>query len=252
MVKFNNIALESLGLIVMNIQGILDMPKREGETYYDWGNGYEPLLSAEDIYFGSRDIVIDAFFDNRKADFKTTMEVLEGMTGDKELVTAYGVNTVRLDSVQTTKNYNGGKTLKLTFKELNPVLSGGLPTVDGTDEIRIDGYGLFSTFGILVETVNLHDLSKLKSSGLTTFKTNTISVFREPQTLEIKVNGIYASQAEMSAKITALNSLLAKEGYRHFVYEGEGYQCFCDQGFKVQISRSVASADISLKKKASS
>lgn len=249
MVKFSNIALESLGLIVMNIQGILDMPKREGQTYYDWGNGYEPLLNESDIYFGSRDIVMDVFFDDRKADFKTTMETLESIVGDHPLETVYGTNIVRLDSVRTVREYNPGKTLQITLKELNPDLSGGLPTVTGDDEVRIDGHGFFSVFGLLVESVKLHDLSRLKNSAVTSFKSNTISVFREPQTLEIKVNGIYASSVEMTQKISALNSLLAKEGYRHFVFEGEGYQCFCDQGFSVRINGTTASAEIPLKKK---
>lgn len=245
---FNGIDLKSLGIVNQFISGVLDMPDRKGDTFYDWGDEIEPLVSAEDIYFGVRNIVLDAFFDERiGVDFETASETLQGITGDAELVTDYGTYLVRLDELKIVRSYKGGKTLKIVFKELNPVLSGGLPTTTGLDGIRIDGYDLFTNFGLLVENVKKFEISKLKPSRETTYKTNPLMRYRQPLEIDVKVNANYASKADMTTKIKSLNALLAKPGLRHFVHNGTGFQCMIDQGYTVKFKRLLVSINLRLK-----
>lgn len=236
---FNGIAFKDLGIVIQMMNGILNLPPRKGDTYYDWGNSYEPLVTTDDIYFGVRRIEMDAFYDERKhSDFRAAIEQLEDVTGEADLVTEYGTHSVKLDQVKVVRSFKGGKTLKLIFLELNPDLSGGLPTLsEGDASVRIDGYDIFARFGLLVEKVNLFGAEKLKQSIETRHKKNLISVFREPETLEVKINGIYASKSDMTSKVNEFNKLLAKEGLRHFIYRDYGFQCFCDEGVKVIIYR---------------
>jgi hypothetical protein len=224
------------------------MPARQGDATYDWGDITEPLVSADDIYFGKRDINLDCFFDERLGvDFKTASEALKAITTTQTLITNYGNFQVKLDEIKVVKSYRGGKTLKIRFIELNPDLSGGLPTISGSGSVRIDGYDFFAQFGMLIETATLYEVEKLKSSKETTYKSNVLSLYRNPQELNVKVNGIYASKADMTIKINALNRLLAKDGLRHFVYNGNGFQCYVDDGFKVDIKRNRVEINLKLK-----
>lgn len=245
---FNGIKLEDLGIIPQFANGILDLPKREGETQYDWGDVVEPLVSAEDIYFGTRQIVVDAFFDNRKGEIENAADTLRAITTTQTLETIYGNYQVRFDRLEEKKTYKTGKQLQLFFIELNPDLSGPLPTAaPSRSRVKIDGFDLFSNFGLLVESTELHEVSKLKASKQTAHKNNYLSVYREPQELRVRVNGIYASKAEMTTKISALNRLLAKEGIRFFEHKNKGYQCYITDGYKVDIKRKLVSLTINLK-----
>lgn len=248
METFANISFKDIGIIPQFINGILDLPARDGDTEYDWGDEVEPLVSAEDIYFGTRQIVIEAFFDNRKGDLNDAHELLSAITETEPLVTEYDTYQVRFNRLEIKKHYSGGKALQIFFIELNPDLSGSLPTASpGHSKIKIDGYDLLSNFGLLVENTKLNEVSMLKESRQTAYKSNYLSVYRQPQELQVRVNGIYASKAEMTTKISALNRLLAKEGIRYFEYHNQGYQCYMTDGYKVDIKRKLVSLTINLK-----
>src|SRR5690606_13791827 len=146
--------------------------------------------------------------------------------------TQYGDYQVRLDEIRILKSFKEGKTIQLRFRELNPDLSGGLPTSSGLTGVRIDGYDLFTNFGLLVENVKNFEVPKLSNSRETTDKTNILSRYRRPPEIDVKINGIYASKAEMTTKISSLNALLAKEGLRHFVHRGKGFQVYVTEGYK--------------------
>lgn len=247
MEKFANILLSDIGIVVQFINGVLDLPKRDGATTYDWGDEVEPLVSAEDIYFGSRQIVIEAFFDNRKGTFYEASELLRSIGETETLETSYGNYQVKLDTIEVKKSYKTGKSIQITFIELNPDLSGALPTASPSNSrVKIDGYDLLATFGLLVENTELSEISKLKTSKNTAYKNNYLSVYREPHEIEVKVNGIYASKAEMSTKMTALNRLLASEGIRFFEHGNKGYRCYSTEGTKVDIKRNRVSFTLKL------
>lgn len=233
---YKNIVLEDLGIVPQYLNGHLDLPKRDGESYYDWGKYQEPLVSADDIYFGFRTIELTAIFDGRKnIDFNTTMTTLRNITTEETLSTPYGDYLVKLDVIDITKNYTQNtKMLKIIFQEQNPNLTSALPLTPSAAGVRIDGFDLFSSFGILVESVNLPTVSQLNISSDTMYHDKTLSIYRKPAKMEIKVNGIYASEIEMSDKIQALNAILAKEGIRSFVYNGIQYQCLVTDGHKVK------------------
>ena len=247
MESFNGITFKSLGIIVRFVSGVLDMPSRKGQTEYDWGDYTEPLVSAEDIFFGSRSIIIDAFFDDRLGSWENASDTLKAIKDTRTLSTAYGDYQVKLNEVNIIKIHKGGKSLRLVFIELNPDLSGGLPTTSGAGGVRIDGYDLFTNFGLLVESVKKHQVPDLKSSKETTYQTNALSRYRTPPEILVKVNANYASKAEMSAKINSLNALLAKEGLRHFVHNGTGFQVYLTDGYKVDIKRNHVGITLKMK-----
>lgn len=68
--KINDIPLSDFGIVPGQISGSnialagwLDMPKRIGKTYHDWGDshGVEPYVAADEIYFGGRDITFNGW-----------------------------------------------------------------------------------------------------------------------------------------------------------------------------------------------
>lgn len=247
-ITYKNIAFKSLGLVVQFVNGVLDMPARRGDTFYDWGDGFEPLVSEDDIFFGTREIIVDCFFDERLGvDFRTTSASLEAITSEELLVTEYGSYLVKLDDLIIEKSYKGGKLLKIKFKELNPDLSAAIPTTTGESSTRIDSLDLFVNFGLLVEKFTLFEIPSLKSSRQTSYKNNFVSVFREPPEIDVKVNGIYANRAEMKTKLSGLNALLAKPGLRNFVKNGDGFQCYAPEGFKVTIKRNRVEINLKLR-----
>jgi len=245
MTSFNNILFADLGITVQFITGYLDMPARQGETFYDWGDEIEPLISEDDIYFGSRKIIIEAFY--KGSDWYNSAKQLEEVTTKETLSTPYGDFQVKLYQLKILKDYKGVKTLSIEFVQLNPDLSGPLPNVSQLDGIRLDGHDLFSEFGLLVENVNGFNAPELKSARETSDKLNALSEFRQPPEINVKVNGIYASKADMQTKVTELNRLFAKEGLRHFVNAGYGYQCYCTDGYKVSINKNWVSIDLKLR-----
>lgn len=245
MTSFNNILFSDLGITVQFITGYLDMPARQGETYYDWGDEIEPLVSENDIYFGSRKIIVEAFF--KGENWFSAFTQLESITTEETLSTVYGDFQAKLNQIKVLKDYKGVKTLNIEFIELNPDLSGALPNVSQIDGIRIDGHDLFSEFGLLIENVKGFDAPELKESRETSNKINALSEYRQPPEIEVKVNGIYASKAEMKSKISELNKLFAKEGLRHFVNKGDGYQCYLTDGHKVTIKKNWVSVTLKLK-----
>lgn len=245
---FKNITLESLGIVPQYLNGHLDLPKREGESYYDWGEYQEPLVSADDIYFGFRTIELTAVFDGRKnVDFNSTMDQLRTITTEETLSTPYGDYLVKLDTIQIIKSYDhNSKMLKIIFQEHNPNLNSELPLTPLSEGIRLDGYDLFQSFGILIEKVELPTVPQLTLSTTTLYHDKVLSIYRKPAHLELKVNGIYASEAEMSSKLQALNTILAKEGIRSFVYDGNQYQCLVTDGYKVKRSKNRIEIKIKL------
>ncbi|WP_417444652.1 hypothetical protein [Joostella sp.] len=245
---FGNINIENLGFIIQSMNGLLDLPKRKGDTLYDWGDGFFALVDENDIYFGTRNIEVLAYWDNRmSSDFRESLQILRNAVTTEILSTDYGDYLCKIDSIEVLKDFGiSGKTVKITFKELNPDLSGGLPSIIGESSVRIDGYDLIN-FGLLTQKVNGFDVPKLQSSKKTSYQNNYLSVFRDPPEVELKVTGIYVSKSDMASKLNAFNKLISKEGLRHFVHGGYGYQCYCPDGYNSKIKGNIVEISINLK-----
>src|SRR5690606_25608759 len=129
--------------------------------------------------------------------FRESLQTLRNTTTTELLTTDYGNYQCKLSTIDIVKDYrNQGKTVKIGFVELNPDLSGGLPSTIGDASVRIDGYDLIN-FGLLVQKVNGFDVPKLQGSKQTAYKNNYLSIFREAPEVEVKVAGVYVSKADM-------------------------------------------------------
>ena len=66
--RINQQEYSYFGLKVSSLEGILDMPSRIGDVFYDWGDYIEPLVHEKDIFWKERDIKVNVFFDGRISD----------------------------------------------------------------------------------------------------------------------------------------------------------------------------------------
>lgn len=239
---FGSINIESLGFVIQSMDGHLNLPKRKHETIYDWGDGFTALVDENDIFFGTRTIEVYAYWDPKiGSDFRNALQTLRNAVTTETLTTDYGNYSCKISNIDVVKDFKGsGKTVKMTFIELNPDLSGGLPNVVGDGNVRIDGHD-FIDFGLLIKSVNGFDVPSLQNSKQTSFESNYLSVFRNPPTVTITMNGIYVSKAEMASKINSFNKTLSNPGLRHFVHDGYGYQCYCPDGFSVNVKGKLVS-----------
>lgn len=81
------------GIYIMKVSGFLDLPKRKGETEYDWEDedGVEAFTDAADIFWDARDVRLKCFIKaTSRADFLTKLNAF------KAKLISSGLHTIKL------------------------------------------------------------------------------------------------------------------------------------------------------------
>lgn len=129
------------GIVLSKTEGALDMPSRLGDTVYDWGDYIQPLVGALDIFWQSKTIALDVFFDGPRYGMALSegMDLLKALPDGFVLETNHGTFTVKLKEAIVSKRFSTDRAmLKLVFIENVPDFSGisleglGGPTVTVT------------------------------------------------------------------------------------------------------------------------
>lgn len=129
MYKLNDIALLTYGIIPGRIQGegiavkgIFDLPKRIGDIEHSWGDhdSVEPYVAADEIFLGGRDISFQGILIGSKNEIKDFLEAfknaISAFTSTVPFETPYGTFCVLVTKFNV-KNYNGGATIDIQFRE---------------------------------------------------------------------------------------------------------------------------------------
>lgn len=102
------------GVYVQKVKGALDFLKRKGEIAHNWldSNGEEAFIGADDIHFGTRDIILFCYIKaDTKADFLTKLNLF------KAILEGPGLRTLKLPFLDDTLDVyfkDGGALSMLT------------------------------------------------------------------------------------------------------------------------------------------
>ena len=235
----NNQPYEYYGLIPSKIDGILDMPSRLGDIFYDWGDYYEPLVDQDDIFWMDQNIKIDVFFDGNRfgMNLDECLNLLKSLPNRFELTTNYGSCDVQLKQVIKTKEYTDCYArLKLIFTGSMPNVyktSMGVPI--GGNGTAIDGFDLLNYFGMVVQETKLDEIPVLKPSNITVFNASKpFTKNRTIRTIRLSCIKVYDNLLELRETTEKFKQLLSKNGLRTLFYKDYWYACFLSEGFSVR------------------
>lgn len=236
MSKLNGQLLSYYGFVLVGYSGIMDMPQRLGETFYDWGDWQQPLVDEEDIFWKSRDFSMDVVFDERRTS-KTLKSVVKEITNLSEclLETDYGNFIVKLKEIQKVNKYGLVTKLTLLFNERIPKFNAVLGNPIGGAGILIDGYDFKKDFGITITKVRPLEYAPVpKLMNTTVFNTSQkFSDHRNFKVFEFDCVKHYSSISELSETTEKFKKLLSLGGYRIINLNNESYNCFLTEGFKI-------------------
>ena len=235
----NNQPYDYYGLIPSKIEGILDMPSRLGNVFYDWGEYYEPLVDQDDIFWVDRNIKVDAFFDGNRfgMNLDECLNLLKSLPNRFYLKTNYGSCDVQLKQVIKTKEYtNRYARLKLIFTSSTPNVyktSMGVPI--GGNGTAIDGFDLLNDFGMVVHEAKLDEIPVLKPSSITVFNASKpFTKNRTIRTIRLSCIKVYDNLLELRETTEKFKQLLSQNGLRTLIYRGYQYTCFLSEGFPIK------------------
>ncbi|AOR28717.1 hypothetical protein FORMB_16780 [Formosa sp. Hel1_33_131] len=236
MEKLNNKLLSYYGLILVGYNGILDMPSRLGDTFYDWGDWQQPLVDDEDIFWKSKEFSLNVVFDERRTN-KTLKSIVNEISNLPEclLESKYGNFQVKVKAIQKVNSYENITKLSILFNERIPQLNATLLGPVGGNGLLIDGYDFKKDFGIVIRKVKPLDYVPItKQLSTTVFNTSQIlSDHRNFKVFELDCAMAYSSASELKETTDKFKKLLSLGGYRVITFENESYNCFLTEGFKV-------------------
>jgi hypothetical protein len=221
--RINNTLISTWGMVPMvksgdlAVKGALDLPKRVQPTEYNWGTAFEFFTSATDIAYERRDIELNLFAQaSTMATLLTNIAALktackqEGAT----LLTPVGTFNVILKGEIDVKHYYGQPMADITVKfSTADVYLPVLGTSAGTGAFNIDGYGMYVNFGMVMTgcdgLFSIGAISDIEAVG-----TNTKSLYRQPNDIQIKCITTSDTLAGLKTNIGKLSTLLMKAGQR--------------------------------------
>lgn len=272
MYTINNIPLTDYGIISgqhsnsnIALAGWLDMPKRIGDTYRDWGdeNGVEPYVSADEIYFGGRDLEFKGFIkydDVDKLDVQLNhfYHFLGSFDDLFEFSTPYGRFNVTVKKEIKTKKI--GTTLlemEITFRE--PVVS--IPNgffastffspeyfqsninADAVHyaEYHYSEYGIngmpFKEIGALVISCSdSFNRPKTKTGETVNIETKEAYKITKREQETGKLTLLFCSQIfeDLTKNVNTLHLLLSQEGLKDLNIDKRVIQGYATNGFSVK------------------
>ncbi len=258
--KLNNISLSDYNIIAAKspsstiaVSGCLDMPKRTGTTFYDWGDhhGVEPYVSASEINFEGRDI---SFYGLTKADDKPSAVYLlkrfyKLINSFETLVpfeTPYGTFQVYVkEEIKVNYLSDGWCTAEIKFREPVVNVAVDLPTGDQYRELGINGIP-FKSFGAFIKkssnNLNRPGIKKSKSSvyGFESFQLTPTKL----QKVKLDLVFIHDSYDELKTGIHQFHSVLASEGLHDLNIDMTGRKIWAVDGFKTKNIRMASNKAI--------
>ncbi len=242
MYNLNKISLESLGFIPgrqdnsnIALSGFLDMPSRLGTTQYDWAgeSGVEPYLSADEIFFGGRDLVPRGFIKgNSRADCESKrlqiVSLIDSFTDLVPLESKWGEHNVYVNGAVNVE-FLQSKFLKITIPmhEPMPIVSGVLPAADDS-ELGIDGISFKSLGGTMLElSGDRRNRPAPKSVQFTTYGKEGYAITKtvSPE-LNLKLYIKQPNYAAFKEKVQGMMALLSSPGLRHITGNNDSIRSF--------------------------
>ena len=230
------------GFVPISHTGFLDIPGRVGEISYDWGDYIEPLVHADDLFWGSRDLTVKVVYDPRITSFSfaDAVNILADIQGYFDIQNEYGSFEVKFREAKKDLHQRDGIAVwSLVFTEREPRFIESLPVAIGGNGLTIDGCDLSKELDILISVVKLQDdIASLNASTITRYHPyRPYTDFRTFKILEISCTMVRSDG--YIGKLETLKKVLASPGFRIVRYNSTEYKCFLTNGFRVEVGKGV-------------
>jgi hypothetical protein len=241
MITINATNIYTLGLLpsptnpnIYPITGLLDLPKRKGIISHDWGTVIEPFLSAQDIEFEGRNLMLSAIIkESSNANLLTRLSALKTtlINNVLTLVTDISTHTVYfVDAMKTKRLDDTFVSIEIPFFEPFPVIPTVTGSATGGTGFTIGGFNLKNDFGISITEISENmNIPKRIDVGTTDFYKFT--GYREKETIQI--DGILegADLAGIKTNADKFIALMASPGSHVFAYiNGNATLTYCADG----------------------
>lgn len=225
------------------LSDVWSLPKRLGDTFYNWQGDLEPYVDADDIHFDGRDLTLSLVCKAISAgDLHTKINAFKDALNDNFTLShpVLGNFNVGLKDVDITVYGRVWAQLKLKLRESNPIIATGLPTPDNGN-FGIDRYS-WAQLGFVVKTIS--DRYQVPNWQPLAVTTNPMSDswtpgYRQPATITISGTIKGATYADFKAKVDTLQALISAPDTRTVRYfDGSVFDAFCEDGFEVEVTKS--------------
>ncbi len=217
MYKFDDIDITSLGAMpgkvpgeCLAISGVFDLPKRVGETEYNWGTSIEPFVEEADIKLDGRTITLVCVVGHDMLeDFK------QHAIACRKLTTDFGVfDVIQRDAISVERHANICiVTVKLWQPEYIPMELTVIPS--GGAYMLIGLFNLADDFGIYMKYKSgVRDTSKRIEVQTTSLYSS--SMYREPQELSFSCFLKAGTMQEAYSKMMQFHALCVSPGIKMF------------------------------------
>ena len=240
--KLNNVDILTFGAMPVTkgqgiaLEGIFDMPKRKGQTEYNWGTSIEPFVSAEDIELDGRELGLNVVIHasdkqtlaNRINAFKTACLGCTVLTFDYD-----SFNVICRSDIKVVE-YDLIATVSAVFWQDAYILKPLTVIASNSGSFRLDNYNLQADFGLTIsKTEGLRDIANRIEISTTELYTKT--QYRELRSITLTCFAKADSIAQLYDNICQLHSLCYSSGFRTLVLpDNSSVQLYFKEGFKAQ------------------
>lgn len=225
------------------LQGAWSLPKRLGDTHYDWKGELEPYVDADDIMLDGRDLTLSLVCKAKTAsELIAKIDIFKEELDDNFTLShaKLGAFEVRLQNIDVKIFGRIWAQLTLKLREPNPRIATNLPVADG-GAYGIDGYSWLQ-LGFTVSNVDdVANLTQWKGLSVTVDpkKDNWVAGYRASRNISIEGTIRGVDYEDFKSKVDLWQALMSKAGLRTVRrYDGSVYQCFCVDGFEVDVLKS--------------
>lgn len=245
--KINYVSVASWGLKagfidsrrpVYALSGAWSLPKRLGDTHYDWQGELDPYVDLDDIALDGRDLTLSLICKKQTAaELKSTIDTFKADVADKFALSHDVLGSFEVSLAEISVAIYGRTWAQLTLKmrEHSPIIPTKLPAIDN-GVYGIDGHS-WAQLGLVLQGVdNRYDLAQYTELSITKSPVvdSFIAGYRQAQTITIQGTVQGATYADFNTKVGQLQSLLSAPGTRTITYfDGSTFKAFCVDGFKI-------------------
>ena len=239
----NNKPLSDFGIVPSRsnkhiaLSGCFDLPKRIGDTYFDWPreNGVDPYVDESDIQFDSRSIRFTGYIiGNLELNVRSLQNYVLALPELSMLSCKWGSWNVKVNkSIDITPIDKNNARISISFVEPIPDLSGTLPPISTIKDI--DDYS-WKSLGLYIEKINgSFNIKPLKSLDVTQNPDRTIRTTggEDKGKVTISAHVVATSFEDFKSRIKSLYRLFGSAGLRTINYRGRSIYCFAINGFTI-------------------
>lgn len=248
-----NIVGADNGVSNIELIGHLDSVSRIGTVFKSWAdeNSVEPYVRADELFWGGRDITINAYVLNTAySEVFSLNKVLDSIDGEKVLETEFGDFNVTFVSMSETHMQNGISRISMKFRQAELERSGSFPlTESGGYGIDVYSWGDLELIPCRPDNDWGRNNSKVLENSIYGFERNRVK-WHEMNTITLNFLVRQPDYGNIQRVVSNLDYLMRSEGKRMlYLRDGSVREVFMATGFKVsgiRITNSECYANISM------